>query len=128
MEASPRAEVKVVGKSGISQARSRLGPEPLKQVWEAAVCPIAEERTWGAWYRPWRLISLDGSTLDVADTAENEAAFGRLRIRRARRSCRRRERTRVAGGRLRRAINIVVVLAANGATVACSLYESAFPF
>jgi hypothetical protein len=73
----PSAEVKVTGKSGISQARSRLGPEPLKQLYEAVVCPIAEERTRGAWYRQWRLISLDGSTLDVADTAENEAAFGR---------------------------------------------------
>jgi hypothetical protein len=73
----PSAEVKVAGKPGISQARSRLGPEPLKQLYEAVVCPIAEERTRGAWYRQWRLISLDGSTLDVADTAENEAAFGR---------------------------------------------------
>lgn len=31
----------------------------------------------GAWYRQWRLVSLDGSTLDVADTAENDKAFGR---------------------------------------------------
>jgi hypothetical protein len=38
---------------------------------------MATERTKGAWYRGWRLVSLDGSTLDVADTAENEAAFGR---------------------------------------------------
>jgi hypothetical protein len=41
------------------------------------VAPIAEKRTKGAWYRQWRLVSLDGSTLDVADTAENEKAFGR---------------------------------------------------
>jgi hypothetical protein len=41
------------------------------------VVPIAEKHTQGAWYRDWRLISLDGSTLDVADTAENEEAFGR---------------------------------------------------
>lgn len=73
----PSAEVKVAGKSGISQARSRLGPEPLQKLYAAVVCPIAEERTRGAWYHQWRLISLDGSTLDVADTAENEAAFGR---------------------------------------------------
>jgi hypothetical protein len=73
----PSVEVKVAGKSGISQARSRLGPEPLKQLYEAVVAPIAEKRTRGAWYRQWRLMSLDGSTLDTADTAENEAAFGR---------------------------------------------------
>jgi len=73
----PSATGKVAGKSGISQARSRLGPEPLKKLYETIVAPIAEQRTKGAWYRQWRLVSLDGSTLDVADTAENEKAFGR---------------------------------------------------
>ncbi len=73
----PSAGLRVAGKSGISQARSRLGVEPVKQLYEAVVVPIAERRTKGAWYRDWRLVSLDGSTLDVADTAENEAAFGR---------------------------------------------------
>ena len=73
----PSAEVKVAGKSGISQARSRLGPEPLRTLYEAVVAPIAEKRTKGAWYREWRLISLDGSTLDTADTIDNEKAFGR---------------------------------------------------
>ncbi len=74
---NPSAEVKVAGKSGISQARSRLGPEPLKKLYEAVVTPIAVKRTRGAWYRQWRLVSLDGSTLDVADTVENDRAFGR---------------------------------------------------
>ena len=37
----------------------------------------AEKGTKGAWYRQWRLVSLDGSTLDVADTAVNAKAFGR---------------------------------------------------
>jgi hypothetical protein len=74
---APSATVKVAGKSGISQARSRLGAEPLKKLYETIVAPIAEKQTRGAWYRQWRLVSLDGSTLDVADTAENEQAFGR---------------------------------------------------
>jgi hypothetical protein len=73
----PSAQLKVADKSGISQARSRLGPEPTKKLYEAVVSPLAEERTRGAWYRQWRLISLEGSTLDAADTAENERAFGR---------------------------------------------------
>lgn len=73
----PSATVKVAGKSGISQARSRLGAEPLRQLYETVVVPIAEERTRGAWYGPWRLVSLDGSTLDAADTSENEKSFGR---------------------------------------------------
>jgi hypothetical protein len=73
----PSAALKVAGKSGISQARSRLGVEPLKALYEAVVIPMAERRTKGAWYRNWRLVSLDGSTLDVADSAENEEVFGR---------------------------------------------------
>lgn len=73
----PSSAVRVAGKSGISQARSRLGAEPLKELYKAVVTPIAERPTKGAWYRDWRLVSLDGSTLDVADTAENEEAFGR---------------------------------------------------
>ena len=73
----PSASVKVAGKSGISQARSRLGAEPLQALYEAVVAPIATHQTKGAWYRQWRLVSLDGSTLDVADTTENEAAYGR---------------------------------------------------
>jgi hypothetical protein len=73
----PSTPLKVAGKSGISQARSRLGVEPLKALYESVVGPIAEPRTRGAWYRQWRLVSLDGSTLDVADTTENDKAFGR---------------------------------------------------
>ncbi|MGH8338285.1 MAG: IS4 family transposase, partial [Gammaproteobacteria bacterium] len=73
----PEGEVKVTGKSGISQARTRLGWEPLKQLHDEVVAPIAVKRTQGAWYREWRLVSLDGSTLDVADNQDNEKAFGR---------------------------------------------------
>jgi hypothetical protein len=71
------ASIKVAGKSGISQARSRLGPEPVKALYEAVVAPIAQAQTKGAWYRQWRLMSLDGSTLDVADTVDNDKTFGR---------------------------------------------------
>ena len=73
----PSAAVKVAGKSGISQARSRLGWEPLHKLHDAVVKPIAVRATRGAWYRGWRLVSLDGSTLDVADEDVNAAAFGR---------------------------------------------------
>jgi len=73
----PEWEVKVTGKSGISQARTRLGWEPLQQLHDEVVAPIAVKRTKGAWYRDWRLISVDGSTLDVADNQDNEKAFGR---------------------------------------------------
>jgi hypothetical protein len=68
--------VKVAGKSGISQARSRLGEVPLRRLYEALVHPIATRASKGAWYRDWRLVSLDGSCLEVADTEANRAAFG----------------------------------------------------
>ena len=67
----------MTGKSGISQARTRLGVEPVKQLHDQIVCPIATEATKGAWYRGWRVVSLDGSTLDVADEDANDDAFGR---------------------------------------------------
>jgi hypothetical protein len=69
--------VRVAGKSGISQARTRLGAEPLRRLYDQLVHPVATRATRGAWYRQWRLVSLDGSCLDVADTDENRTAFGR---------------------------------------------------
>src|SRR4051795_11381750 len=69
--------VKVAGKSGISQARTRLGAEPLHRLYDQVVRPVATRATRGAWYRRWRLVSLDGSCLDVADTEENRGSFGR---------------------------------------------------
>jgi hypothetical protein len=73
----PSARVRVAGKSGISQARTRLGWEPLRQLHEELVKPVAVRGTRGAWYREWRLVSLDGSSFDVADEKANEEAFGR---------------------------------------------------
>jgi len=68
--------VRVAGKSAISQARTRLGETPLRQLYEQVVQPLAQQASRGAWYRQWRLISLDGSCLDVPDTLANRAGFG----------------------------------------------------
>ncbi|HVC91867.1 MAG TPA: IS4 family transposase [Acidobacteriaceae bacterium] len=73
----PSINVRVAGKSGISQARTRLGWEPLRQLHDELVKPVAVRSTRGAWYRTWRLVSLDGSTFDVADEKANEDAFSR---------------------------------------------------
>lgn len=74
-------DIRVAGRAGISQARTRLGAEPLMRLHDEVVKPIAlkgeRATTKGAWYRDWQVVSLDGSTLDVADTKENVAAFGR---------------------------------------------------
>ena len=73
----PAVTLKVAGNSGISQARTRLGWEPLRQLHDAVVKPIAVAATKGAWYRGLRLVSIDGSTMEIADEAANDQAFGR---------------------------------------------------
>ncbi len=75
--AEPDVTFRPAGASAISQARSRLGPEPVKRLYEEVVAPIATPETPGAWYRDRRLVSLDGTTLDIGDTQANEEAFGR---------------------------------------------------
>src|SRR5260370_9166312 len=71
----PSATMKVAGKSGISQARTRLGWEPLRQLHDEVVKPIAVAATKGAWYAAWPVASLDGRTLDVAHTQVNDSTF-----------------------------------------------------
>jgi hypothetical protein len=66
-------------RSGISRARTRLGARPLEALYREAVIPVAVPGTPGAWYRGWRVMSLDGCTLDVSDTQANARAFGRPR-------------------------------------------------
>jgi Transposase DDE domain len=64
-------------KSSIARARARLGPAPLRALFAEVARPLATRKTKGAWYRRWRLVALDGTTLDVPDTPANVAAFGR---------------------------------------------------
>src|SRR3954464_8194925 len=65
--------VRAAGKGGISQPPTRLGEAPLRRLYERLVRPVATAATKGAWYREWRLGSLDGGCLDVAATAGDEA-------------------------------------------------------
>jgi hypothetical protein len=64
-------------KSAITKARIRLGASPLMQLFARVARPLAEPDTRGAWYRGRRLVSLDGTTVDLPDTPELEARFGR---------------------------------------------------
>ena len=67
----------LAGKSAISQARKKVGEEPLKILFDKVCRPIADKTTKGAWYKSWRLAAIDGSTLDLADEKANEREFGR---------------------------------------------------
>jgi hypothetical protein len=73
----PVKRIRTTGRSAISQARSRLGVEPLRKLYVDVVVPVATRQTQGAWYRDWKLVSIDGTTLDTADTEANQEAFGR---------------------------------------------------
>jgi len=61
---------------GITQARQRLGPEPVAGVFSRVAVPVADLDTAGAFLGPWRLMAMDGMEWDVPDTAANRAAFG----------------------------------------------------
>jgi hypothetical protein len=62
--------------SGITQARKRLGPKVLAEVFEQVAAPVATRSTRGAWLRGWRLVAIDGFDVDVPDTEKNIAEFG----------------------------------------------------
>lgn len=61
---------------GLTQARQRLGSEPLKELFAEVAVPVAEELTRGAFLGRWRLMAIDGFEWDAPDTKENAAAFG----------------------------------------------------
>src|ERR1700749_1623373 len=64
-------------KGAVTQARQRLGPEPLAEVFGQVAVPVADLDTAGAFLGPWRLMSVDGMEWDVPDTPANAAGFSR---------------------------------------------------
>jgi hypothetical protein len=70
-------EYELPSQVAISKARARLGPKPLAALFDRACVPLATPGTRGAFYRNWRLVSIDGTTIDVADTGANAGVFGR---------------------------------------------------
>jgi hypothetical protein len=63
--------------SALAQARVRLGVEPLKGLFAVAAQPLASLSTPGVWLAGRRLVAIDGTCFDVADTDANAARFGR---------------------------------------------------
>jgi transposase IS4-like protein/DDE family transposase len=61
---------------GIAQARQRLGPEVMAEVFRQVAVPVADLGTAGAFLGPHRLMSVDGLEWDVPDTAANRAVLG----------------------------------------------------
>ena len=72
-----RDDWKVPSTSAIAQARQRLGAEPVRALFERTAVPVAGRGTKGAWLGSRRLMAVDGFMMDVPDTPENAAEFGR---------------------------------------------------
>jgi len=75
--ASGEDPVVLPSKSAIFQARARLGTEPVAALFERVAVPLAEVGAPDCWLAGRRLVAIDGTCLDVADTPENTARFGR---------------------------------------------------
>jgi hypothetical protein len=67
-------------KSAIFQARDRLGAEPVEALFRRVAGPLAQPETPGAWLAGRRMVAVDGTCLDVADTPANDAFFGRAGV------------------------------------------------
>jgi len=80
-------DLDLADKSAITKARTRLGVEPLKQLFARVARPCAEPGTPGAWYRGRRLVSLDGTTIELPDTPALDERFGRPAASRGASSC-----------------------------------------
>lgn len=70
-------EYELPSQVAITKARARLGSLPLELLFTRACVPLATPSTKGAFYRGWRLVSVDGTTIDVADTPANAEVLGR---------------------------------------------------
>lgn len=68
---------KTPSRSNLCEARQRLGPEPIRRVFDLVVGPLATPQTPGAFYKGLRAMGIDGTVLDAPDTPANSERFGR---------------------------------------------------
>ena len=61
----------------LTQARARLGSEPMKVLFEKIAKPVSAPGAAGSWWRGLRLVAIDWTVFDVPDTPTNAAHFGR---------------------------------------------------
>ena len=66
----------IPNKSSFIRARARLGAEVMERLFRALARPLADEHARGCWWRGRRVMAIDGSTAELADSPELETAFG----------------------------------------------------
>jgi len=72
--------------SAIFQARQRLGSEPVEALFRRVARPLVAAVTPGSWLAGRRMVAIDGTCLDLADTAVNDEFFGRPGVNKGERS------------------------------------------
>lgn len=73
----PEAEFRPASKGAISQLRYQQGARPMVDLFHRVCHPLATSATPGAFVKGLRLMGIDGVVDTLADTPENERAFGR---------------------------------------------------
>lgn len=68
---------RLASKPAIFHARERLGAEPMAVLFDRVAVPLAAKTTPGSWLAGRRLVAIDGTCLDLADTPANDEHFGR---------------------------------------------------
>jgi len=63
-------------KGALFKARDRLGVEPMQALYDAVAVPLGLPGS-SAFYGEWRVVSIDGTTIDLPDTLVNVERFGR---------------------------------------------------
>ena len=71
------AGVPKVTAAALWQARTRLGPAPLRALFDLLRGSAATPRTSGAWWRGLLVCAIDGTALDVPDTPGHRARLGK---------------------------------------------------
>jgi hypothetical protein len=75
-------QVRCPSEKALRDLRRRLGPEPLKALFEVVAGPLAQPRTPGARFCGLRTVAFDGcNSLKIPDTARNQSWIGKIRYR-----------------------------------------------
>ncbi|WP_407697889.1 IS4 family transposase [Streptomyces kaniharaensis] len=77
-----RSRIARPSEKALRYLRRRVGPAPLKALFEVLAGPLAQPTTVGVRYRRWRTVAFDGcSSLKVPDCERNRAWLGKIQAR-----------------------------------------------
>ncbi|MGW7530580.1 IS4 family transposase [Streptomyces sp. NPDC054783] len=73
-------DLRTPSEAALRQLRRRLGPEPLRVLFDVLAVPLARSSTPGVCYRRWRTVAFDGcSSLKAPDLPRIRALLGKVR-------------------------------------------------